>query len=114
MVLGPLPGELVVLIDEGARRIDQCLRAYRELGAVDRIANLDRPYSALSPATQRLDVIRGDAAIAQGGPDEVEDEARIVIVQVRVRVLESTDAVVGVDHGFLVADPVPRKKPGDP
>src|SRR5262249_22059830 len=67
-----------------------------------------------SPGRERFDVIRRDAAVAQRRTDEVEDEARIVVVEIGVGVLEAADGVRGIHDRLRGRDGATRAEPWNP
>src|SRR5713101_1637179 len=70
MMLGPLSGQLVVLVDERARSVDKDFGSDLELASFGYFSSLDRPDIAFPLAAERFNIVGGDAATAQRGADE--------------------------------------------
>ena len=84
------------------RRTRERIVISRAAGDVSRARDPHAVLAARRP--ERLDVVGGDAAVVEGAANEVEDEARVVVVQVRVGVLEAAVAAGQVDDGLLARD----------
>ena len=88
------PPRAFVGVDERAAGVD---RATRDRTARSRARHRGRargrPTRRLPPRrAERLDVVGRDAAVVERAPDEVPDEARVVVVEVGVGVLEAAVA----------------------
>ena len=103
VVLGLLPRQRVVGVDERSGGVDQRLRADLERAAGDHIAGLRHPGPVDALRAFGGDIIGGDAAVVQRRADELEDEPGIVVMQVGVGILEAADRPVDVEDALFAA-----------
>lgn len=108
-VLRRLPGFHVQRVDERTARVDEHTRADLELVAGRHIARAHPPFFVATLARENLYVVCGDATVIDRLAHEVPDEARVVVVQVRVAVLESAVDLRAVDDRLLAFDRLARE-----
>src|ERR1700704_6312744 len=104
VVLRLLTRQQIMCIHVGTGGIDQRPSADLEFGPVDDVASTRNPPLPFAPRTERLDIVGSDATPVQCGSYEVEDETRVIVVQIRIGILEAAGGVVGVEDRFLLAD----------
>ena len=110
MGAGRLAGAAVVLVRPRAGGVHQHLRPHRLLPPGDEVAGAHVPQPVLALAAQRLDVVRRHAPAVERAADEGPHEARVVVVQVGVGVLEAAVGVVELHHRLLP----PHRLEGEP
>ena len=99
-MLRALAGQLVVCIDKRPGRVDQRPGADRDrLPAA--VTGLRHPVAVCARGTQRLHIVGRNAATVERRADEIEHEARIVVVQKGIRIFHAAGAVRRLDDGFL-------------
>ena len=59
------------------------------------------PHPVLPPRAERFHIIGGDTTAIHRRTDELEDKARVVVVQIGIRILKAAVIVSGVDRRFF-------------
>ena len=103
-VLGDFPGCHVVIIDKRPGRIDQHARANLQILSGNQVARRRDPVSVYASGPHRLDVIAGNTTTVHGRADELENESRVVVVQVGVRVLEGPRVIARAHYRLFAID----------
>ncbi len=104
----------VELVDEGPGRVDDRGGRGGELVAGVDVAQAGHPAVALACRRHQLHVVRRGGAGLDRRPHEREHEARVVVDQDAVVVLDAAAHVRGVDHRLLVFDLRPIEQAGPP
>ena len=99
--------EPVVIVHEGAGRIDQdCGANLQRLSRQD-IAGTGDPVPFFPARTKRFDIVGRDAAPIHRRTNKLEYESRVIVMQVGIRVFKAAMESGGIDDRFLGIDGLP-------